>query len=88
MLSDNYANKFIRCNLHTEPYRTKQLSGPSTLIMWKKKDQEIKPSKTKKKKENKVIRWQKEIPLDVEINLTGRTINWFNIKIEQEKTFL
>lgn len=49
MLSDNYANKFIRCNLHTEPYRTKQLSGPSTLIMWKKKDQEIKPSKTKKK---------------------------------------
>lgn len=56
--------------------------------MEKKKDQEIKPSKTKKKKENKVIRWQKETPLDVEINLTGRTINWFNIKMEQEKTFL
>lgn len=56
--------------------------------MEKKKDQEIKPSKTKKKKENKVIRWQKETPLDVEINLTGRTINWFNIKIEQEKIFL
>lgn len=56
--------------------------------MWKKKDQERKPPKTKKKEENKVIWWQKETPLDVEINLMGRTINWFNIKMEQEKTFL
>lgn len=42
----------------------------------------------KKKEENKVSGWQKETPLDVEINFMGRTINWFNIKMEQEKAFL
>lgn len=38
--------------------------------------------------ENKVSRWQKETPLDLDINLMGRTINSFNIKMEQQKTFL
>lgn len=53
-----------------------------------KKRPRKKAIQNKKKEENKVIWWQKETPLDVEINLMGRTINWFNIKMEQEKTFL
>lgn len=50
LLSDNYANKFIRPSLYIEQYyRTKQLSGPSTLLMWEKKWPKNKAIQNKKK---------------------------------------
>lgn len=49
---------------------------------------EKKYDQNKPTEENKVSGWQKETPLDLDINLMGRTINSFNIKMEQQKNFL
>lgn len=83
LLSDNYASKFIRRSLQTDLYyRTKQLSGPSTSFTWEKKIDQNKPTE-----ENKVSRWQKETPLDLDINLMGRTINSVTLKWSSKKPF-